>query len=349
MSNSTAPEKPTFWAAAKDARRLLVLDLGFLGDTVHLIPALGVIREAWPAAELHVMVASHVVELLQATPWIDQVHGYPRFPKGPKPWQDVGRVLALRAAQFDAVINLNGSDRSSFLTRLTGAAVRLGRCSSITLKKRILFSHPLLLPRGKQVVWKQHCECLQRAGIPSGTPRFRVEIPGQVKESAAAKLGMVIGDERHLVHVSPFTTQDHKELPVHTLAASLNEIHGRAPDLPFVISCANNEREHHKLAQLMDLLLFVPYRVFAGNLGLLELLAILSVSRIHLGGDSGGLHVAVMAGAPTVSWFRDYEGAVEWMPSGEAHVVLSGQAASNGIEGIRHEVITAEVCKRIGR
>jgi ADP-heptose:LPS heptosyltransferase len=324
-----------------------VLDLGFLGDTVHLIPALGAIRDAWPAAELHVMVASHVTELLQATPWVDRVWGYPRFPKGPKPWQDIGRVSRLRAAGFDAVINLNGSDRSSFLTWFSGAPLRLGRCASISLKKRILFSHPLPFPRGGQAVWRQHCECLRLAGIPCEAPGFRIEIPAHAKHSAETKLGLPIGSERTIIHVSPFTTQDHKELPVQILASSLNRIHSQKPDVPIVISCADNERERSKLAQLREQLSFAPYRVFAGDLHLLEFLAVLSVSRIHLGGDSGGLHLAVMAGAPTLSWFRDYEGAVEWMPSGGEHLVLSGKADCGGIEGIRQETISAEVCKRI--
>jgi heptosyltransferase-1 len=349
MSTVPVPPLSTFWGAARTAKRLLVLDLGFLGDTVHLIPALGVIRDAWSAAELHVMVAAHVTDLLQATPWVDQVWGYPRFPKGPKPWNDIGRVRALRAAGFDAVINLNGSDRSSFLTWLSGAPLRLGRCASVTLKKRLLFSHPLALPRGGQPVWKQHCECLKLAGIPCAEQGFRIEIPTHAKDSAAEKLGLPIGNERRIIHISPFTTQDQKELPAQVLATSLNHIHSSAPDLPVVVSCADNERERSKLSQLKQHLSFTPYRVFEGDLDLLELLAVLSVSRMHLGGDSGGLHLAVMAGAPTLSWFRDYAGAVEWMPSGEGHVVLSGKAGHRGIEGIHPEMITAEVCKRIGK
>jgi ADP-heptose:LPS heptosyltransferase len=217
----------------------------------------------------------------------------------------------------------------------------------VTFKKRLLFSHPLAFPRGAQAVWKQHCECLKLAGIACDTPRFRVEIPEHVKDSAGAKLGLAIDNERRIIHVSPFTTQNYKELPVLTLAVSLNQIHSRAPDVPIVITCADNERERLKLAGLIEQLSFVPYRVFAGDLGLLELLAILSVSRIHLGGDSGGLHVAVMSGAPTLSWFRDYEGAVEWMPSGGMHVVLSGQATSEGIKGIQHEMIVDGACRMI--
>jgi len=313
---------------------LLVLDLGFLGDTVHLIPALWAIRQAWPAAELHVMVAEHVTQLLEVTPWVDQAWGYPRFPKGPKPWQDWGRIKKLRAAKFDAVLNLNGSDRSSFLTWLSGAPLRLGRCASMSFKKRILFTHPVVLQRGGKMVSKQHCEFLQKAGIPCEEPEYRITVPARIEQSVGELLGMPLGTDRRVLHVSPFTTQDQKELPAEVLAVALNLIHRAVPEVPVVVSCANNERECVKLAQLLGRLDFTPYRVFAGGLGILELVAVLARSRLHLGGDSGGLHVAVMSGAPTVSWFRRYEGAVEWLPESERHHAFLGEESAAGILGI---------------
>jgi ADP-heptose:LPS heptosyltransferase len=111
------------------------------------------------------------------------------------------------------------------------------------------------------------------------------------------------------------------------------------PETPIVLSCAHNERELSKLTRLTERLAFEPHRVFAGSLGLLELVTILSMSRLHLGGDSGGLHVAVMAGAPTVSWFRNYEGAREWAPIGPQHRTLFGETSPCGILGIDAESV----------
>lgn len=335
----SVPQTDTFWPLAQHARKLLVLDLGFLGDTVHLLPALWAIRQAWPAAELHVMVAEHVVPLLEVAPWIDLVWGYPRFPKGPKPWQDWPRLQKLRAARFDAVLNLNGSDRSCFLTWLSGAPLRLGRCETLSLKKRLFFTHPLPLSRGGKPVYEQHCEFLRKAGIPCGPPEYRIEIPGPLQKAVSEQVGIPMGKERPLVHVSPFTTQDSKELPFEVLAEVLNRLHAAAPEAPIVLSCAHNDRELSKLAQLKEHLAFEPHRVFAGSLGLLELVAVLSMSRLHLGGDSGGLHVAVMAGAATVSWFRNYEGAREWAPGGPRHVSLFGEASPTGIQGIHADSV----------
>ena len=42
-----------FYERSRSARKVLVVDLGFLGDSVHLVPALGEIKRHYPAAELH--------------------------------------------------------------------------------------------------------------------------------------------------------------------------------------------------------------------------------------------------------------------------------------------------------
>src|SRR5438552_12137105 len=59
MAESSSLEQG-FYHRTRGARKIMVLDLGFLGDTVHLLPALWEIRQAYPAASLHVMVAEHV-------------------------------------------------------------------------------------------------------------------------------------------------------------------------------------------------------------------------------------------------------------------------------------------------
>ena len=51
---------PEFYEESRSARRVMLLDLGFLGDSIHLLPALWVLRKAYPEAELHVMVFEHV-------------------------------------------------------------------------------------------------------------------------------------------------------------------------------------------------------------------------------------------------------------------------------------------------
>ena len=319
----------------------MLLDLGFLGDSIHLLPALWVLRQSYPDAELHVMVSDHVTKIMEVAPWIDRVWGYPRFPRGPKWHQDFGRIRRLRAAKFDVVINLNGSDRSSILTGLSGARWRLGRRPEDGGPAfwSAMFTHIVEHPYKTELVSTQRWNCLKKAGFPGDRPEVHIEIPAGAEASALQKAG----GEGNRIHVSPFTTEDYKELPAEQLATLLNEIHRRFPGRKIVLTCAANEREKSKMSALLAALDFQPWRVFPGNLDLLEFASLVKASCLHIGGDSGGLHVAWMTGVPSVTWFRRYDGLADWRPVGNRHRDVVGERASSGLEGIEISGLLASI------
>jgi ADP-heptose:LPS heptosyltransferase len=131
------------------------------------------------------------------------------------------------------------------------------------------------------------------------------------------------------VHISPFTTVDSKELPIDILVDAINSL-----NFEFIISCAYNEREQNKLESLLKLLKRKPAWIFPGNLSIVELTALIARSSLHLGGDSGALHIALMTNTPSISWFKDHLGNIEWIPNGEIHKQLIGQESPRGILGI---------------
>jgi len=321
-----------FYTRTRDARRIMLLDLGFLGDSIHLLPSLWVLRQAYPDAELHVMVSEHVTKIMEVAPWIDKIWGYPRFPRGPKWYQDFARIRRLRSAKFDLVINLNGSDRSSILTGLSGARWRLGRRPGDGGPAfwSAMFTHIVEHPYKTELISTQRWHCLKRAGFPADKPEFPIKIPEAACRSALEKAGGVGG----WIHISPFTTEDYKELPPAQLAEVLCELHRRFPDKKMILTCAANEREKRKMSALLAALDFKPSRVFSGDLDLLELAAMLQASCLHLGGDSGGLHVAWMTGVPTVTWFRRYEGLLDWQPVGLRYRSVVGERSAEGLFGI---------------
>ena len=163
-----AAETASFFERTRHARKVMVLDLGFLGDTVHLFPALWMVRQAYPQAELHVTVAAHITSLMECAPWVDRVWGYMRYPRHATLRENLSMVHRLRLAQFDVVINLNGSDRSSWLTFLSGAPARLGRRPDDggPLFWRRLFTDQVSHPFTGESVYLQRCHCLEKAGFP---------------------------------------------------------------------------------------------------------------------------------------------------------------------------------------
>lgn len=324
-------DEKSFYERAKKARKVLVLDLGFLGDTIQLIPALSCIRKSLPEAQLDVIVSDHIMSILNACPWINNIFGYPRFPKGPPWYKDILRVIRYRREDYDVIINLNGSDRSSLLTWAIGAPLRLGRIPpKIQMFWKFCFTHTVFIPRGTMPIYKQSWECLQRIGFPKFGPEFDTIIP----EIAYEKVDSLLAVKDEFLHFSPFTTQDYKELPIDITAQFINCLRKKYSKYKIVISCAPNDRERTKLKELLDKLDEDPWHVFPGSLNLMELAALISRSKMHLGGDSGAMHIATMTNSLTLSWFRQYTNIVEWLPEGDRHRAVIGVATPNGLKGI---------------
>src|SRR6266567_8379154 len=168
-----------FWERTRAASKVMVLDLGFLGDTIHLLPALWMLRQAYQEAKLHLTVAAHVVSLMECAPWVDSVWGYPRFPKHATIAEHFRTVRRLRQEKFDALINLNGSDRSSWLSFLSGARERLGRVPSGggPWLWRSLFTEVVEHPFSEEPTYLQKWHCLSKSGFPGQQPEFHVSIP----------------------------------------------------------------------------------------------------------------------------------------------------------------------------
>lgn len=321
----------SFYDRVKNAKKILYLDLGFLGDSIHQIPALNCIRQALPNVEIHAMFSDHITSIMDVVPWVDKIIGYPRFPKGPVWYKDISRVLKLRKEGYDAIINLNGSDRSSLLTRAIGTSLRLGRIPpKIPAFWRHCFTDTVFIPRGSTPVYKQSWDCLKAVGFPCEKPEFNTVIP----QSALDKIDPLIDNERDFIHISPFTTQDFKELPIPIIADFVNLIKRNHPHVKIVLSCAPNDRECSRFEELLSNLQTPPWKVFPGSLSLIQLAALISRSKLHIGGDSGAIHVAFMTGTPTLSWFRQYAGKVEWLPDGPNHRTAIGEASPSGLQGI---------------
>lgn len=317
-----ASQTRDFLQRTLDARKVMVLDLGFLGDTVHLLPALWMVRQAYPRAELHVAVATHITSLMDCVPWVNHVWGYRRYPRHATLRENFQMVSRLRREKFDVVINLNGSDRSSWLTFLSGASERLGRMpegGGPPFWKRMFTAH-VHYPPGNEPVYLQRCHCLEKAGFPFTQPEFHVEIaPAHLSAAEVSE-----ADRDTYFHISPFTTADYKELQPAQLAEFIAMLGEHFPEKKLALSCAPTERELDKMKMLLALLPQKPWRVYAGNLNLMQLAAVIQHSAMHFCGDTGTLHLALMTGTPTVSWFWPNPGLRVWVPADEKYRVIVG-------------------------
>jgi len=330
MSAAAIPTLP-------EPRKLLVVELAGLGDNVHLLPALWLVRNTWPRAQLHVMANAHVAGLFRLTPWVDRIWAYPNAPKpGLAGNWDWGRRL--RAERFDLLINSNGSDRSSLLSWLTRAPIRISRrpADGGPPGWSRLFTQVLQYPYYEEPMYRQKWHCFKQLGLAGEAPEFHASIDPQLRRDA----GIAAVDEGRYIHLSPFTTVDARELPAAQFADLIDRLRTAFPDLRIALSCANTPRERRKLDGLLPLLREPPWRVYPGTLDIAQFAAVIQSAALNLSGDTGSLHLAMMTGTPAVSWFRVHQGVREWTPEGARYRLLIAEGgAPDALHGIDNQAV----------
>src|SRR4051812_28721103 len=107
------------WSAV---RRVLVVRLRSIGDTVLATPSLHALRRFLPEARIDILLEDWVAPLLEGPKDVDRVVTVVR--KRSSSRLRVARLL--RAEKYDVVYNLHGGSPAALLTRATGARQRVG-------------------------------------------------------------------------------------------------------------------------------------------------------------------------------------------------------------------------------
>lgn len=311
-------ELANFYSRTRAARKVIVVDLGFLGDTIHLVPALWEIKGAYPAASLHVATTPVGAEVLGLVPCVERAWGVELDRDKRSLRQQWQIIRALRREEFEVAFNFSGADRTIFLTALTGARWRVAYPGS-----RQHFWNSWLIPnwapRGdpSEVVFEQRRSMLVSCGVPLGAPRFDLQVD-QASSNWAAKAAP---DEA--IHLSLNASKATREWPLEHQVAMLREVWMAHPSLAVVVSTGSRERERQRLNAFADLLKDPRLHVLKETINIPKLAAMLKRCRMHVGPDSGVLHLAFALGLPTVSLFREQGDYTSFMPRGPRHHVIS--------------------------
>ncbi len=116
----------------KPPRKILIIKPSSLGDVVHSLPFLNALRDSFPRAEIHWIIAKGLEGLLEGHPminklWIINKDDWKRVRGARATIKELRSLFkSLKAEKYDLVIDLQGLLRSGILTKATGAPVRVG-------------------------------------------------------------------------------------------------------------------------------------------------------------------------------------------------------------------------------
>src|SRR6266576_1552487 len=94
-----------FYSKTQHVRKIIVVDPGFLGDSIHLTPALWEIKRNYPQASLDVTTTPLGAEFLAMVPCVDQIWPLKRSPQGTPLSEYCRWIRKMRHEKFDVAFN----------------------------------------------------------------------------------------------------------------------------------------------------------------------------------------------------------------------------------------------------
>jgi ADP-heptose:LPS heptosyltransferase len=311
------PDLKDFLNRTRDAGKIVVVDLGFLGDTVHLIPALWEIKDHYPKAELQVVTTPVGCEVLRMVKCVDRTRPMPLGPPSPSWWEHWGLLRELRRERFDVAFNFSGADRPALVTAFLGAQnslVRQGRRSHFWQRwfirdwiPRVEFAGP---------VYEARRQMLVACGFKLSPARFDLMPPEE--DRAWARENIPGG----AVHLSLSASFPLKEWPLANSVKLARLLLAESSGRRLVLTGAPNPREQERLEQFKREVADERAICLAGGLSVARLVAVLERCAAHVGPDSGVVHLAAALNTATISIFRKYEDMAVWLPQGPGHAHL---------------------------
>jgi heptosyltransferase-3 len=302
-----------FYQQTKSARKIIVVDFGFLGDSVHMIPALWEIKRNYPQAQLHTLSAELGAEVLKLAPCVDVAWGFPLGAKSPPWWRGVGILQKLRRENFDLAINFSGADRTIFVTAYTGAKWRVAQQGSRKhFWAKWLIPHWVARQPNDVIVSEQRRRMLATLGMSLQAPRFDLAIPESAKSWAAKNVPPCA------IHFSINASSCVKEWPVENWIQLANNVLNADPHSNIIVTASSRPREQERLRAFAEGVQSNRVATIA-SITIPQLAALLQRCVLQIGGDSGVTHLAAAVGTPTFSFLRDYPAIKDWILTGEKH------------------------------
>jgi lipopolysaccharide heptosyltransferase II len=292
--------------------KILLIRLRLIGDVVFTTPVIRVLKRTLPDAHITYLVEAESAAVVAGNPHLDDVIVIPRSRGVSRVLDDARLARRLRRQRFDVVIDMHGGPRSGWLTLATGAPQRIGYAIP---GRTWMYTRTVARPRelrARHSVLNQW-DLLQAMDGWNGTApdpvRDAVEMAAdpRAERRVAERLatcGVDDQDELIVVHVSagnPFRRWP--EAAFVRLIAAL----AAAPERRLILSSGPSDRQAaDRIARDARAQLGAANAtnvVDFGDFDLAELRALVSRSRLFIGGDTGPLHIAATTATPVVGVF----------------------------------------------
>ena len=316
---------PSTFKLPDSIRKVLLIQLGDIGDVVWTTPSIRAAQNALPNGKISILVKGGFGDLLEADPCVDRVFEVKHF-AGNLLQQMTGQLSFLRdirAQHFDLAVDLRLGDRGAFLSLATGAPLRVTfhHSEGLPFWRPFCFTHGVA-PTNDGVqhrgATEQSLRILRALGMDTDDIIPRLWIADSVRERVKNILACDEGtNTRRRVSINPYSRWSYKEWDDRKWIEILNWLWKDYGIPAAVIGSADERPRVEALIRQCE----ADVINLAGLTTLAELAGVLSLSRLHIGVDSAAPHIAAATGVPTITIYGP-SSWIDWAPGGKDHRVV---------------------------
>jgi heptosyltransferase II len=305
------------------AKKILVMRYRFIGDTVLTVPFLRNLRQAFPAAQIDLMLEPFSGQVVEGCPYVDRVipfefktiHTYSAAAERGKAAGYLHYWKLIRNERYDAAFVLKRSLSSALLVRFAGVPRRIGfdtEGRGLLLTDRVAY-------RQDQHEVENFLDCLRVLDVPVTDKALELwSDPENDKKVAAilARAGWKDDDLKIIIHAA--ASLPAKQWPLERFAAIMTVLRDRYHARFVYTGSAGDAKLYGGIEKLgpfngLDL---------CGVTNVRENLSVYKTADLFFGVDSGPMHMAAAMGVPVVALFGPTDER-KWGPWGEGHRVIT--------------------------
>jgi lipopolysaccharide heptosyltransferase I len=275
--------------------RILIIKPSALGDVVHTLPLLHLLRRRFVTAKISWLIAPSWKALIEKHPDLDEVILFDRKGLADLALGQDGMVRAIELSreladrQFDLVIDVQGLLRSAALTWATHAPVRIG-FGYAREGAWLAYTHRVGTLHHQRHAVERYLDVAEALGCGRGPIAFNFGVSASDYTAVASLLE---GLPRFAV-LLPGTNWATKRWPIEYFAQLAERIRNDL-GLPIVVAGANDA---------IPLAAQIPFDLnLAGKTTLPQLVALLERASLVIANDSGPMHIAAALNRPLVTMF----------------------------------------------
>jgi heptosyltransferase I len=296
----------------KNPEKILIVKPSSLGDIVHSLPFLNILRICYPNTEIHWVIAKVFQGLLEGHPminklWIINKDSWTKMNRAKETIDEIRSLFkALKKERYDLAVDLQGLLRSGIITSATGAPVRVG-FKEAREGSRFFYTHKVAGGKGIHAV-DRYLKVAEYLGCDTSIIAF----PFPLHQFPAIKL------PHDYAVIVPGARWETKRWPPEQFGklASL---------LPLPSIIVGSQGDIH-IADDIVALSDNKASSLAGKTNFQELIAIVRGAKFMISNDSGPMHIGAALGVPVYAIFGPTD-PLRTGPYGKGHTIIRGDVS----------------------